>query len=72
MNQKRKRNEEYIKKQKAIKLKRLKEDLDIEEERRIMKFEEEFKEEILKKNLGGIFRSLNEEFDKAEKKNKKK
>ena len=51
---------------------REKEDLDLEEEWRIMNFEDEFGEEILKKNKGGLFRALNEKCEKIEKKNNKK
>ena len=79
MNQKRKRHDEYQKKKIKIKLKRMeedlereKEDLDLEEEWRIMNFEDEFGEEILKKNKGGLFRALNEKCEKIEKKNNKK
>jgi hypothetical protein len=79
MNQKRKRHDEYQKKKIKIKLKRMeedlerekereKEDLDLEEEWRIMNFEDEFGEEILKKNKGGLFRALNEKCEKIEKK----
>ena len=82
MNQKRKRHDEYQKKKIKIKLKRMeedlerekereKEDLDLEEEWRIMNFEDEFGEEILKKNKGGLFRALNEKCEKIEKKNNK-
>ena len=52
-------------------LEREKEDLDLEEEWRIMNFEDEFGEEILKKNKGGLFRALNEKCEKIEKKNNK-
>ena len=83
MNQKRKIHDEYQKKKIKIKLKRMeedlerekereKEDLDLEEEWRIMNFEDEFGEEILKKNKGGLFRTLNEKCEKIEKKNNKK